>query len=221
MSQVAIIEHNIGNGRGNRVFKTHSAAKAWPVTITGKPIADFHYWVSYGGPFSPDTRVAIAMDTIKNVGNVTAATFYAKVAELRSDGSVINEGQFTSTDWAPGQCGVFAATKRYDTPWTGIIVKGGCLSKAKTETIKKPGTYYFGMKIWCTGETEPEYPSPAALFEAEAAEAAPASEKWCIPATPISPEICLEPWQWVVTGVLGTVACVGTYFAVRRAKGKI
>ena len=219
MSQVAIIEHNIGNGRGNRVFKTHSAARAWPVTITGKPIADFHYWVSYGGPFSPDERVIAAVDTIKNVGNATAAAVYAKVAELKSDGSVIDEKQVTSYNWAAGQCGTVGAVKDYDGSWIVYFFKKTCEDKGAILIKKKPGTYYFGVKIWCTGETEPAYPRPAALFEAEATEAAP--EKWCIPATSISPEICLEPWQWATVGMLGTLACVGTYFAVRSAKGKL
>jgi len=231
MSQVAILKQNVGNGKQSRavISKHHSEAHSWKITVTPakKTTTYFDYFKACSEDtceYPSDKNMVIGYNLIKITDTTESpgkdGLVYARFDELNADGSLKTDGESCAPSGITLTVGECAGLS--DVFGTCALVKVDC-SKFRYVALspRSPGTYYFGMKTWGADESEPAYPTPAALFEAEAVEAAPASEKWCIPATPISPEICLEPGQWVVTGVLGTVACAGTYFAVRRAKGKL
>jgi len=134
---------------------------------------------------------------IQNIGD-SEGTVYVKVAEIDERGNVKDLFCSSSVKLKPKQCGAVVADQA---DRTCIVVScptdcETCKKSGYIATKKPPGTYYYAVKVWGADESEPPWPSPAAAMVTEGGGATILPEKWCIPATPLTPEVCLEPWQW-------------------------
>jgi len=176
----------------------HSETRWWKVQALGE-VKGKIYSLETVSSIEPNKTAAIGKAfVIQNVGNRTG-TVYVKVAEIDGNGNVKDLFCDKSITLEPNQCAYVIADQ--DSRYTDI---GSCDCEAcKTigaiRTKKPPGTYYFAVKVWGADESEPPWPSPAAAMVTEGDEGGGAtilSEKWCLPATPLTPEVCLEPWQW-------------------------
>ena len=174
MSQVAILEGNIGNGRTSSyaIYEHHSDARAWSITVTGKAEAKFSYFLpcyDYPGEciFETTEKPVIGINQVRNYGDI-AGTIYIKFEELDADGNPLAGGVSCS-----GSATV--DTDEYARLWfveesdiCKVLVSHESYYGTITLLPRSPGTYYFGMKTWAEGESEPPYPSPtAALSGAE------------------------------------------------------
>jgi len=104
--------------------------------------------------------IKIGINRIKNTGD-SSIKINMKLEELNADGTV-KSGGFSLYDWAedvnPSTCVAF----EYDEETgSGSVSYGSCNMLGYIKLIPRPaGTYYFGMKIWADGESEPSYPVP-------------------------------------------------------------
>jgi len=133
---------------------------------------------------------------IQNIGD-SKGTVYVKVAEIDERGNVKDLFCSGSVTLEPKQCAYVVADQ--DSRLCRVVPGSTCefcKSAGRIFTKKPPGTYYYAVKVWGADESEPPWPSPAAAMVTEGGGATILPEKWCIPATPLTPEVCLEPWQW-------------------------
>jgi len=173
------LEGNIGNGRasGYAIYEHHSDARAWSVTV-GKPAEAVFSYFDPCYPdciFRTDETISIAINQVQNTGDF-AGTIYIKFQELDSAGNPLSGGASCSgsLSLASGEVGRLV----YDEDTNSCIVEKVTGAGAVYLKPRSPGTYYFGIKTWAEGESEPPYPSPtAALSGAEVLPAAGEGEE--------------------------------------------
>lgn len=197
MSEVVVME-TPNDGRMSRGKKvTHySEAKSWEVDVTGQQCSFCSLDLIKSIKSGIDAKIA------NNVGiesTMDGRKSNAAVAELNSDGSIIEE--FCSKQWTQGP-GVYASFRaNQSTGGCEIPMEGHSCDDVKgsgyVKTNKPPGTYYFGIKTWGEDEDEPSYPSPTAAIH---------EGRIVYPNILGVPIPQLELWQW---GVIGTTLVVG------------
>jgi len=166
--------------------------------VGGQVTADIHSIV-------PKTSIRanvveyIATDfVIKNTGNVPG-WIHLRIAEIDSEGNVVDLFGRTGFEIPPGWGAAIQANQVDKT--CGIVRAcdnpDDCKPDGWIKTKKPPGTYYYAIRVWGEDESPPPWPKPTVAGSALGTSPSPSTpEKWCIPATPWTPEICLEPWQW-------------------------
>ena len=174
MAQVAVM--GLGEASGYPVYEHHSDAKAWSVTVGEPATAVFDYFEACANAdckYTTSENIMIGGNRVKNVGDF-AGTVYIKFQELDSAGNPLSGGVSCSgsISLSPGEC----AALEYD-EGTGECIVGevpDCIEGGYVWLKpRSAGTYYFGIKTWAEGESEPSYPSPtAALAGAEVLPAA-------------------------------------------------
>ncbi|RLG30731.1 hypothetical protein DRN97_10185 [Methanosarcinales archaeon] len=174
MSQVAILEGNIGNGRTSSyaIYEHHSDARAWSVTVGEPAKAIFDYFSPRSGPFKPGELKSIVYNRVKNIGSLEGR-IYGKFEQLDSAGNVIKTICSVSDTFAGGECKGIDYAEHLSTCNFENIPACDDSSACAIYLPTTPGTYYYGIKTWAEGESEPPYPSPtAALAGAEVLPAA-------------------------------------------------
>jgi len=133
-------------------------------TLTPPTATVFDYFLACNKPncrYNTTEKIGIGVNRVKNVGDSTG--IYMKIEELNADGT-IKDGGFSHTNQlnvSPGHCAAF----NYDeeTNSSGNSIFGDCryIGTRMIQLNPRPtGTYYFGMKVWADGESEPSYPVP-------------------------------------------------------------
>jgi len=176
MSQVAILEGNIGNGQASNyaIYEHHSDARAWSVTVSGKAEAKFDYFsacAAEGCAFKSDEDIIIAINRIKNVGDIQGV-ICVEFEELDASGNPLPGGLYCGDcdSIESGKC-ICLDYDEYASAPCMFFEPDICDDNTGRVRLKprSPGTYYFGIKTWAPDyESEPPYPSPtAALAGAE------------------------------------------------------
>jgi len=174
MSQVAVM--GLGEASGYAIYEHHSDARAWSVTVGNPATAVFDYFapcINADCRFKTNERMYIAYNRVKNTGDYSG-TIYIKFQELDSAGNPLSGGVSCSgsISLSPSECAALEYNEGTGECVVGIVpdcIEGGDV----TLNPRPAGTYYFGIKTWAEGETEPSYPSPtAALAGAEVLPAA-------------------------------------------------
>ncbi|MDI6708834.1 MAG: hypothetical protein QME47_07115 [Candidatus Thermoplasmatota archaeon] len=183
-------------------FRHRTGKAQWTVTFAVTE-AIFDFIETYPGPFQADTTAIIALNRIKNVG--VPGTVYARFAELNADGTEISacqrEYSNVSTDGTLG----FDIFQEYDTIRMCELRTVDPTGGQVISTRKGIGTYYFGVKTWGTGETEPSWEAFTAISPALLVSPAYAAE--------ISPEA--SPLKWVLAIASGVGVAFATYIGAK------
>jgi len=165
MSQVAVM--GLGEvSSGYAIYEHHSDAKAWSVTVGEPAKAVFDYFEACANPdckYPTGEHIHIAKNRVKNTGDFTGM-IYIKFEELDSKGNPLPNG-VSCSDSMSVSAGEYCALSYYE--YSGLCSMGTVAETGWGHVDLNPrsaGTYYFGMKTWAEGETEPPYPSPTAAL---------------------------------------------------------
>jgi len=102
-------------------------------------------------------KILIAGNRVKNVGDFTG-TIYIKFEELDADGNPLTGGVSCSGNVELGAGGF--ARLYYAESTSKCTVKETIISGMAALNPRSAGIYYFGIKTWAEGESEPSYPVP-------------------------------------------------------------
>jgi len=155
MAQVAVM--GLGEASGYAIYEHHSDARAWSVTVLGKAEAVFDYFrpcISTDCKYESSENITIGFNRVKNVGDI-AGTIYIKFQELDSAGNPLSGGVSCSKSIVL-EAGEYAALKYLESTGACSIIKTTNADEGRMLLEpRSPGTYYFGIKTWAEGESEP------------------------------------------------------------------
>ena len=184
MSQVAVM--GLGEASGYAIYEHHSDARAWSVTVGEPAKAIFDYFSPRSGPFKPGELKSIVYNRVKNIGSLEGR-IYGKFEQLDSAGNVIKTICSVSDTFAGGECKGIHYAEHLSTCNFENLPACDDSSACAIYLPTTPGTYYYGIKTWAEGESEPPYPSPtAALSGAEVLPAAGEGEEGIGLAIPVT-----------------------------------
>jgi len=132
--------------------------------LSSTPSAIFDYFEPCSHPdceYNATEKIYIARNRVKNVGDFTSK-IYIKFEELDANGNPLPGGVNCSGYIDDVPAGGYVGLYYFEYSIGGCEVEE--LEPTQTERIglnpRHGGTYYFGIKTWIDGESEPSYPVP-------------------------------------------------------------
>ncbi len=130
--------------------------------LSSTPSAIFNYFEPCSYPdceYKATEKIYIARNRVKNVGDFTSKV-YIKFEELDADGNPLTGGVSCSGSMvvSSGDCCALTYIEETNTCFVGGIPGDGHGNVVLNS--RSTGTYYFGIKAWAEGESEPSYPVP-------------------------------------------------------------